>query len=313
IARSSRLPWMNLRYIVTLGNQLDATCADWLEALAEDPEVAVLGCYVEGFRPLDGVRWLEIARRITEGGRRVVLYRGGRTHAGAQAAASHTASIAGDTEVSLALARSAGVLVAESLEHFEDLLSLAVAWKDKTARGRRLGAVSNAGYECVAIGDGLGRFSLPELSQASLRGIADVLEQKGLGSLVTPGNPLDLTPMADDEGFAEAARRVLEDPGVDLGLVGCVPQTRALETLEPSPVHEEDLHAFGAVAGRLRRLSEETVIPWAAVVDSGSAYDGLALELQRGGVATFRTVDRALAAITPWVEVGLSFLRPLNP
>ncbi|MCB1037544.1 MAG: acetate--CoA ligase family protein, partial [Acidobacteria bacterium] len=48
IARSSRLPWMNLRYIVTLGNQLDATCADWLEALAEDPEVAVLGCYVEG-------------------------------------------------------------------------------------------------------------------------------------------------------------------------------------------------------------------------------------------------------------------------
>jgi hypothetical protein len=54
----------------------------------------------------------------------VILYRAGRTAAGAKATASHTASIAGDYTVTCELAAAAGVLMADSLDDFEDLVRL---------------------------------------------------------------------------------------------------------------------------------------------------------------------------------------------
>ncbi|HEX6864249.1 MAG TPA: acetate--CoA ligase family protein, partial [Thermoanaerobaculia bacterium] len=75
VARASRLGAINPRYLVTFGNQLDLTVGDYLAWLADDPEIQVFSCYVEGFRPLDGRRWLEAAARITASGRTVILYR----------------------------------------------------------------------------------------------------------------------------------------------------------------------------------------------------------------------------------------------
>jgi hypothetical protein len=40
--------------------------------------------------------------------------------------------------------------------------------------------------------------------------------------------------------------------------------------------------------------------PWVAVVDSGPLYDPLARALESRGVPTFRSADRALAALALW-------------
>ena len=63
----------------------------------DDPNIAVFACYAEGFQPLDGMRFVAAARKITASGRAVILYRAGRTSAGRQASATHTATIAGET------------------------------------------------------------------------------------------------------------------------------------------------------------------------------------------------------------------------
>ncbi|HSM13568.1 MAG TPA: acetate--CoA ligase family protein [Thermoanaerobaculia bacterium] len=304
IARATWQPRLNPRELVTVGNQLDLTVGDHLAFLAEDPALAVFGVYVEGFRPGDGERLLAATGRITGSGRSVVLYLAGRTGEGADAAASHTASIAGDRRVAVDLLRAAGALVADSLEEFDDLLMLATRLAGRAAAGNRLGAVSNAGFECVAIADSLGPFELAGLSAPTRERLAALLARKRLDGVVSVRNPLDLTPIADDDAFAEATRAVLEDPTVDLGIVGCVPLTGALATLPRDERWTEDLEGPAAVAGRLGRLWRETTRPWLAVVDSGAPYDPFADRLAAAGVPVFRHADRALARLAAWFRAA---------
>ena len=297
IARLDRLVVARPRYLVTLGNQLDLTAGDYLAFWQDDPAVEVFACYLEGFRPGDGGRFLDAAARIRERGGTVILYLGGRTPAGAAAVSSHTASLAPDHRVARALAADAGVLVAESLEEFEDLLRLAVLLRGREIAGPGLGAVSNAGFECVALADTPGPFSFPSLGAATVARVEAVLTGLRLQGLVGVQNPLDLTPMADAAGFGDAAAAVLADPAVQIGVVGCVPLTPVLATLEPGPGHSEDLAAAGSFARRLADLWRDTTKAWVLVIDGGSLYDPLALYLERAGVPVFRAADRALRAL----------------
>ena len=290
IARASQWDVLDPRYLITVGNQLDLTVGDFLEALADDPEIAVFAIYVEGFRPLDGRRVLRAAARIAESGRCLIVYRAGRTAAGARAAASHTAAMASDVALTRELLGGAGAVVAESLADFDDLVRVFCLLRDRPAAGRRLGAMSNAGFECVAIADHAGDLELAPLAPATRDRLAEILAASGLDGIVEPRNPLDVTPILTDAPFVDAARALLEDPGVDVGVIGCVPLTAALRTLP------EEL-AEGSLVEGLAELRREIAKPWVAVVDSGPLYDAMAHRLTAAGVPTFRTAERALRAL----------------
>jgi len=306
IARLDRFLHLRPRYLVTLGNQLDLTAGDYLAFWQDDPEVAVCACYLEGFRPGDGSRFLDATTRIRARGGVVVLYLGGRTPAGAAAASSHTASLAPEHRVAGALAAAAGALVADTLEDFEDLLRVTVLLRGREVAGGRLGAVSNAGFECVALADRPGSLSLPPLSAGTVGRIETVLAGLRLGGLVGARNPLDLTPMADAAGFVEAVAAVLADPAVDLGVVGCVPLTPVLATLPPGEGHGEDLADPGSVAARLAELWRAGTKAWVLVIDGGSLYDPLARHLEREGIPVFRTADRAVRALDRYAALRLA-------
>jgi acyl-CoA synthetase (NDP forming) len=223
-----------------------------------------------------------------------VLYRAGRTPAGAKASASHTASIAGDYAVTRALAGHAGVVIAESLADFEDLTRLFTFLLGKKVAGRRLGAISNAGFECVAFADNLRNFTLPTFGEQTTQRLRAVFERCRINLVVDAHNPLDLTPMADDAAYEQAVLAVMADENVDVGIVGCVPMTPALNTLLRGDHHREDIDREDSVVQRLLRLNDEIAKPWVAVVDAGILYDPMAARLERAGIPTFRTADRAL-------------------
>jgi acyl-CoA synthetase (NDP forming) len=294
VARWSKLGAAAPRYVVSVGNQTDLTLGDYLTYLADDDDVAVYACYVEGFRPGDGERWLRAARTVVATGRTVILYRAARTAAGRAAGQSHTAAIAGDYVVTRELATAAGVLVAETLDEFDDLLRVATMLADRPPGGPRVGAVSNAGFECVAFGDGAGALQFPSLGEATVAGLRDLLAHQRLDGVVDVCHPLDVTPMMDDAALAEAVRLLLADDGVDVGVVGVVPLTGALQTLPAGVEHREQLDGSGAIAARLARLRQTQDKPFVVVVDAGAAYDPLAAFLDRAGIPTFRTMDRAL-------------------
>ena len=302
LAKADRLAGIDPKYNITLGNQMDLTVGDYLDYLKDDAELEVFAVYVEGFAPLDGVKFLKAAEEISARGKTAVLYRAGRTPAGAKASASHTASIAGDYAVTRALARHAGVVVAESLADFEDLTRLFTFLLGKKVAGRRLGAISNAGFECVAFADNLRNFTLPTFGERTTHCLRAVFERCRIDRVVDAHNPLDLTPMADDAAYEQAVRAVMEDENVDVGIVGCVPMTPALNTLARGEGHHEDIDREDSVVQRLLRLNDEIAKPWVAVVDAGSLYDPMAARLQAAGIPTFRTGDRALRLFDVFCE-----------
>ena len=301
VARASKLGWLNPRYMISLGNQIDLTFADYLEHLAGDSDVEIFACYVEGFAPGDGLRWLSSARAIVDSGRTVILYRAGRTEEGARASASHTASVAGDYAVTRELARAAGVVIAESLEEFDELIGLFACLRGKPVRGWRLGAISNAGFEAVALADRCGRFRLEPPTEETAGRITTILRECRLEKIVDVQNPIDVNPTMGDAAFAETARAVLQDEAVDVGVVGCVPLTGALDTLPGEGGFPDD-----SVVRRLVRLKDEIEKPWIAVVDAGALYDPMARELQSEGIPVFRSADRAMRVFERFCAARLS-------
>lgn len=294
VARMSQLSVLNPKYSISVGNQMDLTIGDYLAYLKDDNGIEVYAVYVEGFAPLDGLAFLAAVSDITASGRTVILYRAGRTAAGAKASASHTASIAGDYAVTRELTRQAGVILADSLQDFDDLVRLFALLRTKQVAGWRLGAVSNAGFECVAIADALGRFTIAPFDTPTAGRLAAIFREAKIDSVVDVHNPLDLTPMAGDAVYEEAVRAVLASDAIDVGVVGLVPLTSAMNTLPAGEGHREDVGRADSAAGRIVRLHRESTKAWVAVVDAGSLYDPLVQQLEQGGVPTFRTADAAL-------------------
>jgi len=303
VARLSGLRHLNPELVVTVGNQLDLTLGDYLTHLTSMEEIRVVAVYAEGFRPGDGARFLEAARELRDQGRCVVLYRAGRTTAGKDATASHTASMTGDFSLTSHLARGAGVLTADTVEEFTDLVRLAMAFHDRPVGGRRLGAVSNAGFESVGFADHVQTLELPPLPGDTRQRLQAHLDAGGLRGIVSPSNPMDLTPMAGDGTYEDVVRTLLTCPDLDLGVVGCVPLTGALQTLPAAEGMDEDVGREDSVARRLERIwAERDGIPWICVVDGGELYDPMAASLQEAGIPVFRSGDRAARVLARYVE-----------
>jgi acyl-CoA synthetase (NDP forming) len=311
ISRASRLARLDPRLVISTGNQMDLTIGDYLTFLKDDPSLEVFAVYVEGFKPLDGLRFLDAAQQVTASGRTVILYRAGRTPAGTRASASHTASIAGDYRVTRALCRQAGVVVADTLEEFDDLVTTFALLRGREPGGRRLGAVSNAGFEAVAIADAVEGFTLASFGGPTRRRLQEIFARARIDALVDVHNPLDVTPMAADAAYEEVVRAILADDEVDVAIVGCVPMTAALQTLPASARHDEDLSRDDAVVSRLARVWREGAKPWVAVVDAGPLYDPMAAALEAAGVPTFRTADRAMRLLRLYCDARARALHPL--
>jgi acyl-CoA synthetase (NDP forming) len=301
ITRISKHPDINPKYLLTLGNQMDLTIGDYLEYLEKDKEIRVFAVYVEGFKALDGLKTFNAAREIVNSGRSLILYRAGRTSAGAGAAASHTASIAGDYAVTKALFENIGAIVCDSLDEFDDAVRTFTLLEGRKAKGNRLGALSNAGFECVAFADNLSGMELARFSESTNVILAKVLEDAGISDIVDLHNPLDITPMGSDDAYDRSFRAIVADENTDLGIVGIVPFTSRMNSLAAEPArHKEDVRLPDSIANRYGSLLSETQKPFVAVVDTGALYDPLVRILERHGIVVFRTADRALRMLERW-------------
>ncbi|MCK4873877.1 MAG: acetate--CoA ligase family protein [Phycisphaerales bacterium] len=302
ITRMNRMTRLEPRYAISTGNQLRTGVSDALAAVADDPQVKTFAVYVEGFGEGDGLRFCDIARQLTSEGRRVILYKGGRTSAGATAASGHTASLATDFAVCKQLAESAGVLVADRFETFEDLVQLATCWAGIDLGDKRIAMVSNAGYETVGMADNLNPpLTLAALDEKARAEVTEALALCNIDRLVDVNNPADLTPMATADVWCGVTEAILSSDAVDLAAISIVPPTPALHTLPASDAHREDLARDDRIAARLGAIIAASEKPVACCVDCGPLYDAFADELaKRVGptVPIFRSADRMLRAVS---------------
>jgi len=306
ISTLSDEPWLNPRYALSIGNQIDLTAGDLLTGLADDPGIEVFAVYVEGFRPHDGLAFAAAVKAAVANGKDVVFYKAGRTQEGRSATAGHTASVAGDYAVCENAVAQAGAFVAADFSEFTDFLRVTLPLRGRRAAGNRLAAVSNAGYESVGMADSIRRngaeLVLPAFGARTEEALAKILFDNGLDGLVDVRNPFDVTPMTGDTAYADMIADVLADPGIDAAVVGIVPLTPALQTLPPGEGHAESILDPGSIAQRLPRAAAASDKPVVAVIDSGRLFDPLAEVLRCGGLPVFRSADRAVRALCTWID-----------
>ncbi len=287
ITRLSRRPELGLRAAIAIGNQMDVRCSDFLRGFATDAAVRVVGAYLEGFAPADLQATAQATRALRKAGRRVLLYKGGRSQEGMAAASSHTGALAGDHALQAALLRRAGAMLADRMETFD----AALAWLGAYPKGRptSVAIMTNAGFESVASADLLsGPFRGARLSESETAALAATIEAEGLAGLVSARLPLDLTPMANESAYLAAAK-VLLGSEAEAVVVGLVPLTVRLDTTQP-----EAIRAFASEWVRLAQASGK----WLGVaVEGGALFDLYRQELRAAGLPVFLTMEEALEGL----------------
>lgn len=299
ITRLSNLGTLDPAVAISLGNQLDISLADMLRVVGGRDDIDAVGVYGEGFNNQDGLEFVRAVAELHAAGKTVVFYKAGRTQSGRSAAAGHTASVAGDYDVCQAAAENAGAIVVETFNEFEQVLELATALHQKEVAGRRIAAISNAGYETVGMADNTvgprHQIEMAALSAATKETLGATLARFKLDKLVNARNPLDLTPMASDEAYAECVRVMLECDEVDAVIASLVPLTPAMLTTP------DELAKSGSLAERLPKLFAAARKPVIVSLDAGSLYDGVASAIRAAGVPVFRSADQAVRALGRYV------------
>ena len=153
---------------VSFGNKAGVTEIELFDYLHQDPQTDVILLYLEELR--DGRGLIEAARRVTRGpyAKPILAIKSGRTPQGADAAASHTGSLAGEDAVCDAVFREAGIIRVGSIEELFNAATL-YAYQPLPA-GNRLAIVTNAGGPGVMATDAAVRsgLSVPRLAPETM-------------------------------------------------------------------------------------------------------------------------------------------------
>lgn len=313
VTRLSKNAWLDPAYMVAVGNQNDITHGDMVESFAANPDIHVIGAYVEGFKDLDGLALARAVRKATLAGKQVIIYKAGQSVAGKQAAMGHTASIAGDYEVCLSVLTQAGALIATDVSEFSDLFYISDCLCDKVVRGKRLGAVAGAGYDTVAIGDSIqvGDFSMSVavIGPSTRQRLVAILKAKKLDALMEVRNPFDINPAADDEVHLLCTQAMAAEPEVDCVVVGLDPTSPMVRSLKTSARAGFDIDSPESIVQTLPALVASCPKPIVSVIDGGPLFDPMADKLMEQGVCVFRSSERATRALVRYTEARLRAAR----
>ncbi len=230
---------------VSLGNKAVIDESDVLAYLADDPNTKVILGYLESVEC--GRRFLHNAHTATRK-KPVILYKAGRTAAGALAASSHTGALAGADMAYEAAFKQTGIIRAR---HMEDLFDLAKAFAGRPLpKGPGLAVLTNSGGPGIMATDACEDYGL---TMARLGSQTTEALKEFLPAYASLYNPVDVVGDATAEIVGRAARVVLADPAVHSLLVLAAPTARtgvediARVTAEASA--EQDKPVFACLMG----------------------------------------------------------------
>jgi acyl-CoA synthetase (NDP forming) len=183
-----------LSKFISIGNQADLEVSDYLEYLADDEDTKVIVLYLEGLK--DGRRFFTVARQVLKK-KPIVVYKGGRSAAGARATLSHTASIAGSERIFDGVCKQIGLLQVDESFHLFEMAEALVGLP--LADGNRVAILGSGGQgvvgtdACSAVG-----LELPELDADTASSITALL-------------PAHAPPAKNPIDFAGSSRTALQE------------------------------------------------------------------------------------------------------
>jgi len=241
---------------ISSGNEADLHAEDYIRYLADDPQTRVILSYVEGFK--DGSRFFEVAKEVTRK-KPIVMLKTGETPAGAIAAKSHTASLAGMDTVVDAMCQQSGIV---RVRHLDELVDAGTAFLcHPLPRGRRVGIVTAGGGWGVLAADACAKLGL-DVVQFPPETINEL--NSFMPAWWSHGNPVDLVAGLFGDGVMRCIEVVLRSPVVDgvifLGIMPALPMeqfSRAAKLEDRDRMRDAILSAIITVFDKLKELTDK--------------------------------------------------------
>jgi acyl-CoA synthetase (NDP forming) len=173
-------------YMVSAGNQTVLRLEDFVDALAERPEVAAIGLHIEGLKDVQAFE--RAALKSLKLGKPIVALKTGTSRLGASLTVSHTGSLSGTGELYDALFDRLGIIrVTSPAQLLETVKFLCVAG---VPPGRRLAGLTCSGGGATMLADYAERLGL-RFTPPSAAAAEQLRSQ--LPATATVSNPLDYT------------------------------------------------------------------------------------------------------------------------
>ena len=214
-----------LSKMISFGNRSDVDEADMIWYAANDPQTKVIGLYVEGFG--DGRKFINTAKRVMkEKQKPIVIWKSGRTSAGAKQAASHTGSLGGSNAMIMGAFKQAGIISVDSYQQLVGVLK-ALAWQP-SANGTHVAMTSNGAGPMIGGMDQLEKFGLT-IGKLSPERVKKMKAHFPIAVPIHNGNPADVGGGATAEDYKFVIQHFMEEKNIDIAMHWFVFQDDPLE------------------------------------------------------------------------------------
>ncbi len=271
--------------VVSFGNKYDVKITDLLALFELQDIIEVIALYVEGFDTLEGRAFFEMAKNSKKP---IIVYKGGKTEAGAKAAQSHTASMTGDYEVFKSACQQADVILLEDASMYMNTIKTFSLLSHKNINGMSVAGVLNAGFEATIASDELGSLQLAKPSEKTMK----ILKSINTHGLVDVSNSImDVTPMTDDVMYGKYIEVFLQDDNVDSVIVGVVPH---VENIKSTP---DTCHDDNSLANIVVKLFHKYNKPIIVSVNASEYYAEFVSIMEKGGLPVFTDIRSAVRTL----------------
>jgi acyl-CoA synthetase (NDP forming) len=265
---------LNISKMCSIGNKCDVNETELLEYLIADPHTDVIGLYLESI--VEPRRFMEISRSTEKP---IVVLKGGRSPSGAEAAMSHTASLAGNNAITNNALKQAGVITVLDFSEMTDFMrGFSMTKGSRNSGGTAI--VSFSGGGGIVTTDFLNDFDLPlaRLSDKTLSAIKEVFPP-----WMEPANPVDVWPAVEKNGteavYNAVADVIMHDENVDSLIIHLFSGSMGTEMLKPLAEMKDRL--------------EKPVIAW--LIGTGDRFRIIRREVEALGIPVFEEMRRGVS------------------
>ena len=260
-------------HFVSIGSMMDISFDDLIDYFGTDSQTNSIVIYMESLT--DARSFLSAARAFARN-KPIIILKAGKSSEGAQAAMSHTGSLAGNDFVFDAAFKRAGVIRVDTIEELFHIAQ-ALSMQPRPTKNR-LAIVTNAGGPGVIATDTLiaNGGKLAKLSKT----IIEELNQH-LSPHWSKGNPLDVLGDAGPEQYAIALEMCAKDKEVDGILVILTPQSMT------------DPTAVARKLAEIEKKCKKTVL--ACWMGASDIYEGRKV-LEANNIPVYQTPEDAVKA-----------------
>ncbi len=276
-----------LSKMISFGNRSDVDEADMIWYAANDPQTKVIGLYVEGFG--DGRKFINTAKRVMKETKKpIVIWKSGRTTAGAKQAASHTGSLGGSNAIIMGAFKQAGIISVDSYQELVGVLK-ALAWQPP-AKGNRVAMTSNGAGPMIGGIDQLERLGLT-IGKLSPLLLKKMKERFPPTVPIHNGNPADVGGGANADDYKFVIQQFLDEKNIDIAMPWFVFQDDPLEE---------------TIVEHLAELSNKKIKPILAGGNGGPYTEKMRKLIEANNVPVYsdlRTWVAAASALSQWGKV----------